>query len=253
MIRSTTATPVPYPGPIPLMSPLRSLTLLALVTTLGLTAQADAASRLTIKGGGFGHGVGMSQYGAMGQAKEGRTYREILGHYYTGTQLGRLDANPTVRILLQSRSTVAFTGAVQAGERRLTPGTSYRATSTVSGRVVLRTSSGRKLRTMDAPLRVVGPGGQPVRLVGGQNSGVYRGVLELQPRAVGGLQVVNALGLEDYVRGVVAGESPSSWPAEALKAQAVAARTYAITTNKPGDGFDHYADTRSQVYGGVKL
>ena len=63
--------------------------------------------------------------------------------------------------------------------------------------------------------------------------------------------MINAVGLEDYVRGVVALESPSSWPLEALKAQAVAARTYAITTNKPGAGFDHYADTRSQVYGGV--
>ena len=46
-------------------------------------------------------------------------------------------------------------------------------------------------------------------------------------------------------------ESPSSWPAEALKAQAVAARTYALTTTKSGAGFDHYPDTRSQVYGGV--
>jgi stage II sporulation protein D len=62
---------------------------------------------------------------------------------------------------------------------------------------------------------------------------------------------VNALGLEDYVRGVVARESPSTWPAEALKAQAVAARTYAIATAKPGAAFDQYADVRSQVYGGV--
>ena len=50
---------------------------------------------------------------------------------------------------------------------------------------------------------------------------------------------------------MVSRESPSSWPAEALKAQAVAARTYAITTSKAGDGWDQYADTRSQVYGGV--
>ena len=46
-------------------------------------------------------------------------------------------------------------------------------------------------------------------------------------------------------------ESPASWPIEALKAQAVAARTYALTTSKGGAGFDHYPDTRSQVYGGV--
>lgn len=235
------------------MSLLRTLALTTLLATFGAVSTSHAADRLVIKGGGFGHGVGMSQYGAKGFADNGSTYRQILGHYYTGTALGRLGETPTVRVLLQSRSAVTFTGASQAGERRLTPGKTYRATSTVSGQVVLRSSSGRRLRTMGAPLRVVGAGGNPVRLAGGQNSGLYRGVLELQPRAVGGLQVVNALGLEDYVRGVVAGESPSSWHPEALKAQAVAARTYAITTNKPGDGFDHYADVRSQVYGGVRL
>jgi stage II sporulation protein D len=64
---------------------------------------------------------------------------------------------------------------------------------------------------------------------------------------------INALGLEDYVRGVVSGESPSSWPAAALQAQAVAARSYAITTNvgTRDDGIDQYADVRSQVYRGV--
>ena len=66
-----------------------------------------------------------------------------------------------------------------------------------------------------------------------------------------GLSTINVVGLDDYVRGVVSRESPASWPLEALKAQAVAARTYAITTSKGGDGFDQYADTRSQVYGGV--
>ena len=67
------------------------------------------------------------------------------------------------------------------------------------------------------------------------------------------LQAINALGLEDYVRGVVSAESPSTWPAEALKAQAVAARTYAVTTNvgTTTDGIDQYADTRSQMYKGV--
>ena len=59
-------------------------------------------------------------------------------------------------------------------------------------------------------------------------------------------------GLDDYLQGVVPAESPASWPAEALKAQAIAARTYAITTAKSAD-FDHYADTRSQVYKGVGI
>lgn len=233
------------------MSSVRPAALLTALCLLATAAPADAASRLVVRGGGFGHGVGLSQYGAMGFAKAGKTYREILGHYYTDTQLGRLDSQPTVRVLLQSgRRSVTFTGAVQAGDRRLKPTSRYRATP-FAGRVAIRSASGRKLRTVDAPLRIVGANGTPVTLVGGAHSGPYRGALEVRPAALGGLDVINAVGLEDYVRGVVALESPSSWPPEALKSQAVAARTYAITTNKPGAGFDQYPDTRSQVYGGV--
>ena len=57
--------------------------------------------------------------------------------------------------------------------------------------------------------------------------------------------------LKDYVRGVVAKESPASWPIEALKAQAVAARSYAISTASHRGTFDVFDDTRSQAYGGV--
>ena len=65
------------------------------------------------------------------------------------------------------------------------------------------------------------------------------------------LNVVNALNVDKYVRGVIAGEVPSSWPAEALKAQAVAALAYALTGSVGGNGFDLYDDTRSQVYRGI--
>ena len=56
--------------------------------------------------------------------------------------------------------------------------------------------------------------------------------------------------MEDYLLGVVPGESPASWPAAALEAQAVAARSYALASNVNGRGFDQYADTRSQMYRG---
>jgi stage II sporulation protein D len=62
---------------------------------------------------------------------------------------------------------------------------------------------------------------------------------------------VNALSLDEYVQGVVPGEMPSLWHREALKAQAVAARSYALTTDAGGAIFDQYPDTRSQVYRGV--
>ncbi|HSS57103.1 MAG TPA: SpoIID/LytB domain-containing protein, partial [Solirubrobacteraceae bacterium] len=103
-------------------------------------------------------------------------------------------------------------------------------------------------------LRVDAPLGQALRLNGtsvpGVRDGLYRGSLLISASG-SGLIAVNALDLEDYVRGVVSGESPSAWPTEALKAQAVAARTYAITTHAGGAAFDQYADTRSQVYRGV--
>src|SRR4029453_3300536 len=79
---------------------------------------AGARDRWTLRGAGWGHGVGMSQYGAYGYAKHGRDYRAILTHYYQGTRIVRRP--PTlVRVLLQAnRSTVTFTGATRGGDRR---------------------------------------------------------------------------------------------------------------------------------------
>ena len=62
---------------------------------------------------------------------------------------------------------------------------------------------------------------------------------------------MNTVPLEQYLYGVVPSESPKTWPAEALKAQAVAARSYALAQRKTSGPFDVYPDTRSQVYGGV--
>jgi stage II sporulation protein D len=220
-----------------------SLAVFALLATPAFAAKA----RFTIRGAGFGHGVGMSQYGAYGFAKQGRTYDQILRHYYSGTQLGTTDPNATVRVLIQSTGTASFSGASQAGTRALNPSRTYQARRHGATQVDLLSAAGRRIATFSAPLQVSGPAG--VVTLGG--AGSYRGVLELRPDTFGGVNVINAVSLEDYIAGVVARESPSSWPAEALKAQAVAARTYAITTSKAGAGFEHYADTRSQVYGGV--
>ncbi|MEA2294316.1 MAG: hypothetical protein QOE86_1955 [Solirubrobacteraceae bacterium] len=208
---------------------------------------ADAKTRFTIRGAGFGHGVGMSQWGAYGYAVHGRDYRTILGHYYSGTSLGTA-APATVRVLLQGSVRVAhFAGARAAAGKIVAPGKTYGVRVAKDGSMVLLSPTGRRLKKVAAPLTVTGSGGQ-VALAG---AGAYRGGLEFRAALGGGVQAVNAVGLEDYVRGVVARESPSTWPAEALKAQAVAARSYAVTTSKAGNGFEQYADTRSQVYGGI--
>ena len=74
-------------------------------------ASALAGSVFLVEGGGWGHGVGMSQWGAYGYAKHGWTYDRILAHYYTGTTLGPAPVT-TVRVLLATakKVTIASTG-----------------------------------------------------------------------------------------------------------------------------------------------
>jgi stage II sporulation protein D len=218
--------------------------LTTLAALLALATPASAASTFTIRGAGFGHGVGMSQYGAMGYAQHGARYDAILGHYYTGTKLGTTAPAQPVRVLLSSSLSASFTGASRGGTKTLSPGRTYTARAHGMGSVDLL-RGGKRVGTFSGPLQVAG--GDGTLVTGGRR---YRGTLTFVPDPLGGIDVINTLALDDYVRGVVAWESPSSWPAEALKAQAVAARTYAITTHRSGS-FDQYADTRSQMYGGV--
>jgi stage II sporulation protein D len=230
----------------------RILPTLAAIVVLGLAAaslaEAQTKSTFTIRGAGWGHGVGMSQYGAYGYAQNGWNAAQILGHYYTGTALGTTDPNRRVRVQLVARTSAArIKGARQAGGRRLDPAVTYTLRRRGLSEIEL-SSRGRRLAVFSAPLQVAGEG--DVASLSGH--GRYRGVLEFAPTVFTGLSVVNNVGLEEYLRGVVPAESPASWPLEALKAQAIAARTYAITTAKSGD-FDHFADTRSQVYKGVSI
>ncbi|HKO37403.1 MAG TPA: SpoIID/LytB domain-containing protein [Solirubrobacterales bacterium] len=210
---------------------------------------ASAAVSWVVHGRGFGHGVGMSAYGAYGFAKEGKGYRFILGHYYTGTSLGRLEKTRIVRVLLDiSPGDVEFSGATSACGQRLDPRRSYDAHR--NGRsVVLRSSGGKRLANCGGKLRAAGAG--KIAIAG---QGTFRGALETVPTEseAGSLNVVNALAIEQYAKGVMSNEVPPSWPTEELKAHAVAVRSIAITGDVGGNGFDLYADTRSQVYEGLE-
>jgi stage II sporulation protein D len=227
--------------------------LTALALFLALPATASAAVRHVVKGAGFGHGIGMSQYGAYGYALEGSNYTGILEHYYSGTTLSSAPGAP-VRVLLQPVDPyIRFRGATNTNGRGLRAGTTYIARPARNG-ISVKTSSGKRVATFAAPLRVGAGGEDPIRLLGpALNSirdGLYRGVIEIIPDG-GGLTAINVIDLDPYLKGVVAGEMPSSWPLEALKVQAVAARTYALATRKTTGSFDQYPDTRSQVYKGV--
>jgi SpoIID/LytB domain protein len=217
---------------------LRWLLLLAL-GLLCLPAQAGAGTLFLIDGRGWGHGVGMSQYGALGYAESGWGYQRILEHYYPGTELRIVPARP-VRVLLAERLP-----ALQIG--------SSKPFKIVDGRgKVRRLERGMqnlvaaKLKKLHLPLHYLA-GGAPLQFDGN----AYRGTLIVH-RQAGKLTIVNQLPLDRYLRGVVPWEMPDDWEREALRAQAVVTRSYALATLKPGTLFDLYADTRSQVYGGIR-
>jgi stage II sporulation protein D len=221
----------------------RTILLAALLCALAVPASASAKVWV-VKGAGFGHGAGMSQYGAFGYAKHGFGYQDILTHYYTGTTIGAITDQSVRVLLLDDARSVSFRGAGSACGAGLKPAKTYVAKQKGSG-VVLRTKKKRVIARCGAILTAAG---SPTVTVGGK--GTYRGSLEVRA-STGGLDAINVVELEDYVRGVVSRESPASWPIEALKAQAVAARSYALSTAAHGSTFDVFDDTRSQAYGGV--
>ena len=235
-------------------SPNRHIVLAAVLCAVllpGVLAapKADAATWV-IKGRGFGHGVGMSQYGAYGFARAGRGYKAILRHYYRGTTIGKLRQTQMIRVLLEiDPGDVFFRHARRACGKTLRPARLYRA-HLHRGRIRLLTARGRVIKGCGQRLRTDSRG--DIRI---GTHGAFRGALEVVPTQSdpGSLNAINALNVNAYVQGVVPGEMPSSWPMHALRVQAVAARTYALSTKVGGNGFDVYADTRSQVYGGLDI
>jgi stage II sporulation protein D len=231
----------------------------ALVIAVALAAVTAAASvqgapkppqpTFVLAGGGWGHGVGMSQWGALGQAKAGRDYRAILGHYYRGTAIG---SAPTpvlerVRVLVGdnlANVTVANALAVfdANGKRYVLPVGPVR----IGPKLQLPVGKDSKPLALPGPLTLRAAPGSFLTV--GEKG--YRGDLRIA-KAGTKVQLVNVVGLEEYLLGVVPGEMPKDWPLEALKAQAVAARTYAVSHLVKAKGFDLYSDWRSQVYYGV--
>jgi stage II sporulation protein D len=155
-------------------------------------AGADAAVRHVLKGAGFGHGIGMSQYGAYGYAVEGTGYKAILDHYYKGTRLDSAPSRP-VRVLLQpSDPYIRFRGATSAGGEALRKGTTYIARRSGSS-IALSTSGGRRVGRFSGALSVSAGGTNPIRLLGPAlnsiSDGLYRGAIEIRPD-VGGVTAV---------------------------------------------------------------
>jgi SpoIID/LytB domain protein len=221
---------------------------LAAVLPLSLGAPALAAGEFTILGRGNGHGIGMSQYGAQGQALEGRTASQILAHYFQGSSLGTKTVafNPRIGTALdQTAVRLVVRGGTAAVTYAGTTATSSTGdvwtvwpkphpTTAGAGTCDVTTPSGSTAKTT---CPVFDPGsGASVEVYKNTSSGFVSygtygrdSIVELIPDAVGAtwkLDTVVEIPLEQYLYGLA--EMPYSWEPAALQAQAIAGRSYAL-------------------------
>jgi SpoIID/LytB domain protein len=260
---SATAAPSAAPTAVPTAAPTATPT----PAPTGPTVLPDT---IVFYGRGYGHGVGMSQYGAYGRAVAGQDDATILAHYFAGTTLGTM-ANSTVRVLVlpsftaTKASPLRIYGRIGAwtidGVSGSFPADAqlrfFRDTSTASGwRITVLGSDGSTLVNVAAPsaalyVRPASPSSLLQLYSKPTSYDRFRGTLRVIGASDGTVSVVNWVAMELYLRGVVPVEMSSSWPAEALNSQAVASRSYTDIRLHPGSGsFDVYDDTRSQVYRG---
>jgi len=237
------------------------------------SAEADSAVRpssgkFVIKGAGFGHGHGMSQYGAYGAAKKGLSWKEILAFYYPGTTLETLSSSTTIKVWITAdtdnnlrvmpavglkvydsndHSLTLPTGDRYRSWRIKRSGSGYQLAwkNAAGAYTTLATKLDTSTWMFSTKAKVV-----KVRLPNGATR-EYRGTLRLIKRGSGG-RTVNKVKLEDYVKSVVPSEMPTSWAPDAVRAQAVAARSYAIRIRDftSYSGYDICDTTACQVYGG---
>src|SRR5437588_11849279 len=236
--------------------PLALLTAVLVLALLGGSASGRSVRRLApvgqnavfvVTGHGWGHGVGMSQYGAYGYAQHGFPYTKIVVHYFPGTTLGPAPVSK-VRVLLASGQSALKLTSADDFTVKDAGGTAHdisAGTYTLTPKLKVKLANAASAKPLTGPLTFQ-PGPSPLQL----GSRHYRGAIQLDV-VDGKLRAIDVVGLEQYLYGVVPSEMPYTWAPEALKAQAVAARSYALSNRAVAAPFDLYSDTRSQVYLGI--
>jgi stage II sporulation protein D len=251
-------------------------------TTLAIgVPTAFHLSGFLFKGRGNGHGLGMSQWGARGRASAGQDYKKILSTYYAGTRIDTRDTSTMVRIALTDNpidlarpwprlfGPLAFVaGPVTVDgvpQLEAATGSAVGFDANASGQPIAFVLAGDGSRgapvviTRTLTIRTTSPAGirsNIMQIMGGDfRSGAeqrrYAGVLRIIPEGAATILPVNVLPMEDYLKGVVPAEMPPYWGVEALKAQAIAGRTYAIGhVGRAGD-FDLRASELDQAYSGL--
>lgn len=235
------------------------LLLTTIFSALVSVLTADATVYYNFSGRGWGHGLGLSQYGAKGFAEKGYTVDKILETFYQKTIAGKV-SNSTVRVhVAEKKSFINFISStnfsfIDASNKKydLTGSQNYRVYRNGSMYEVFNATSKKTKGKYKGPL-LFRQGKNPIKLLNNNDNGVssvmYRGSLRVILKG-SAFTVINYIRLESYLRGVVPYEMPSSWHIEALKAQTVAARSYAVSSKKNYGDFDLYSTVYSQVYGG---
>ncbi len=202
-----------------------------------------ADGTITVNGHGSGSGKGLSQWGAYAMAEAGKTWQDIVGHYYPGAVATTADRTVRVSLTRFGTGTQTYT---------LTPALAYRSSGsttwtalpdgpgqlqvipTAAGTVTVATRAGTSgtwtaLATgVRTPLRLRDATGAPIAIVSGGTDWPFRGDLVLTATAAGRQAQVNQTSADQVTAGTVANVMPAAWPAAALAAQAVAVRTYAV-------------------------
>jgi SpoIID/LytB domain protein len=233
---------------------IRGPVALALVAALVPLSPAAAGRTVTITGGGWGHGIGMSQYGTLGRAQRGDGHKEILQHYYSGAKVSTVPMPGHIRVgLLQERSAISVTSEahrsgggkavfrVQGQSGKLSAGgvgTTWKVEASPTGGMRLYKDGKRVNRdgvsVFGSPSRrlVLYYEDEGTRIDPADKSNDYAhgridfGTYETDNCPAGYCtRMVVQLSMQKYLYGL--GEVPSSWPHAALRVQAVAARTYA--------------------------
>ena len=280
--------PVRRGGRASLVGLLVAASLLAVAPTAHAADEVyprPAGTSIDFLGHGWGHGIGMSQYGSLGGAQAGASWQQILAKYYTGTSIGTI-GSPTIRVRVASlgsavqaypapglRVTWDLTASselptsrngVTIARWRLVPAVKVAGTKTKFRLQYLPSGSSTWAAYATATVPSTGaflnPTSGTVTTLRGSTQVVYRGQVRgtlIGSAGAESLVPVVALPLEDYLLSVVPNESPASWPAAALSAQAVAARSFAEYHRRylpiSSGWYDVYDDTRSQVFPGTKV
>jgi SpoIID/LytB domain protein len=247
-------------------------------------AAAYPSSHVEFEGHGWGHGRGLGQYGALGYAiDEDQSYSQILDHFYGGTTKGtKADGIISVKLVEFDGTTTAPKDLIvtssgpltlaSEGEDAIAAGTAARVSWNGTGWDISTGSScsgpWTKVHTVAATTAVearsayTGDDVNQMVNVCGANKRAYRGSVMIRlitENGTGFTRVINNVAMEQYLRGVVPRESPASWGdfdggrgINALKAQTVAARSYAWAEQR-SSAYKTCDTTACQVYGGAGL